>query len=185
MTPRSCSSPLPWPVLVGYWLSDPEVDAAGVESHLFGCPDCTHALAGLADLTAALGRRFRGETLQPVVTRATLAGLVAAGLRVMETVVPRGERRTVAIPEDVDLVVACLPADLAATERLDLEICAPDGVPLFAVRDAPFDAASGEVLVLCHRHTAASNPALLLRLTTTFAGESTAVSEHALVSAIE
>ena len=185
MTPRSCRSPLPWPALVGYWLSDPEVPAEDVESHLFGCAECSRALANLAGLTAALRRRFGGETLQPVVTRAALAGLVAGGLRVVETVVPRGERKTVAIPGDVDLVAACLPADLTDAERVDVEICAPDGVPFFVVRDAPFDAGSGEVLVLCHRHTAASNPALLLRLTATYAGERTAVSEHALVSAIE
>lgn len=83
------------------------------------------------------------------------------------------------------LVVACLPADLTGAERLDVEICAADGVPFHVVRDAPFDPASGEVLVLCHRHTAVSNPELLFRLKATSVGGRSTVAEHGLVSVID
>ncbi|HEU5315237.1 MAG TPA: zf-HC2 domain-containing protein, partial [Chloroflexota bacterium] len=80
MTRGACAAPLPWEHLVAYWLADPDLDAASldaVEEHLFACAPCAQTLAGLAALGEALRRRFRGDTLQPVITRATLAGLVA------------------------------------------------------------------------------------------------------------
>ena len=180
----TCSSPLPWSTLVGYWLADPQIDADDVEEHLFGCAACSQSLAGLAGLTRVLRQRFSGNTLQPVVTREALNGLVAGGMRVIEVVVPRGERRTVSIPGNVDLLVARLLADVADATRLDVELCAPDRVPLFVVPNAPFDAGSGEVLLLCHRDTAASNPELLVRLVGTFANEQKVTTEYVLESTI-
>jgi hypothetical protein len=160
-----CDEPLSWETMVAYWLGDlPEQDEWKAEEHYLGCQQCADQLFRLAGVAAALRAWHRSGRGQVVVTEAALAALRAAGQQLLELRLTAGQTPNQPFPPEIDFVVARLAGDLAAVERLDLELSSGDGLPFYSVRDAPFDPASGEVLVLCERHLAASHSTLLFRL---------------------
>ena len=162
---NECDQPLTWEAVVDYWLDDvSESDSRLVEEHYFACQRCASALDSMAVMATALREWHRSGRGQVVVTEATLVQLRRAGRRLLDLRLTAGQTPNRPFPPEIDFVVARLVSDLAGVERLDVELANGDGLPFYAVRNAPFDEASGEVLVVCERHLAASHSALLFRL---------------------
>jgi hypothetical protein len=60
--------------------------------------------------------------------------------------------------------VAHVPVAAAHSARVHVEFCTPEGFAYFRVNEAPFDAASGEIVVLCKSHVARNTGALRVRV---------------------
>ena len=65
--------------------------------------------------------------------------------------------------ESEDFVAAHIPLSTSRA-RIDVIFSTRDGVPYFRVCDAPFDPASGEVIILCERHVALATGKLHVRI---------------------
>lgn len=179
---RLCSEPLEWERLVDYWTGElAESDEEAVERHVMGCAWCAARLSGLAAVTGAVREWLRGG-IEPVVTWRAIEALRREGASLTEVRLAPGERRGMTIPREADFVVARLAADLVGVRRVDVELCGEDGEPLFTVRDAAFDGESGEVLVLCERHLAASHKAIVFRVSATEGGGTTRTAEYAVLT---
>lgn len=145
-----------WEDLVVYWAGDLELAAVDrLDEHLIGCGVCTAESARVAALSEAM-RTF----IPPLLDHATLASLLARGLRITENPLLRDERRTVVFPLDTDLLLHRLGGlDLSAVVRLSMRIIVEEtGDLLFEDPSAPFDRDSGEVLIACQRHFAGMPP---------------------------
>lgn len=64
---------------------------------------------------------------------------------------------------DEEFIAAHVPLN-AAAKRVHVEFCTPEGFAYFRVNEAPFDAASGQIVVLCKSHVALSTAALRVRV---------------------
>jgi hypothetical protein len=136
--------------LAAYWLGElDEADAAAVEEHVFACDACSAAWSKTSSVIAGVR-----ALPPPVLTAAGLRELRASTPSLRQVAVPPGGSATVEFGADNDVFVLQLQADLARAERVDLSVAPPDGATLLEVPHAPFDAESGTVNVLCHRHIA-------------------------------
>ena len=145
----TCSAPIDFEMLVAYWVGELRLeDEVPLEEHLFGCACCTARLEDLAALAAGVRTVVENGRVTLVVSAAFVASLRDAGLRLREYRVGPGGSVNCTIAADDDAVISRLGAPLAGVQRLDL-VRVRDGVPSEArVTDVPFDAASGEVLVV-------------------------------------
>ncbi len=151
MTP-SCETPLSWEELVAYWAGDlPAARTDAVDEHLMGCGPCSESSARVAAITETLR-----ELIPPVIDHAALARLRAGGARIVENPLLPGERRTVIFPPGVDLLIHRLGGlDLSDAQSVSVTVTAETtGQVLMADPRAPFDPASGEVIIACQRHFA-------------------------------
>jgi anti-sigma factor RsiW len=135
--------------LAAYWLG--ELDPAQTEAvdlHLLGCEACGAQVDGLAALADGVRRAFDAGLVGAVVGAGFVQRLAERGLRVREyRVAPQGSVACTVAPDD-DVVLGRLAAPLAGLMRVDLlRRSAPDGAAERAP-DIPFDAASGEVIVV-------------------------------------
>ena len=145
-----CASPLSFETLVAYWAGDlPQVEADAVDGHVIGCATCATASERIAVITEAI----RGS-ISPFISARQLDELRARGLRVEENPVRPGERAPVVFRRDVDLLVHRLgELDLSRAERVQVRVSSEEtGDVMIESAAAPFDAASGEVLIACQRH---------------------------------
>jgi len=143
-----CTTPLAFETLVALWTGElDDLSAARAEEHLFACDPCAAASEHLAFLIDGL----RGA-LPPVISHAHRDRLVAAGTRIVSTVVEPGIDAHARFAPEVDLLVHVLRADVGRAERVDLELVGPDGSPMLELPLVPFDPARGEVLIACQRH---------------------------------
>ena len=141
-----------WEELVDYWAG--EGDPERIDEHLFACDECSDRSSRVAGITETL----RAE-LRLVLTPAGRELLVNKGLRVVDNPMQPGERREVPFGGGVDILLHRLAVDLSRATRVDFTLRdETSGVVIVEVPDAPFDAASGEILVACQRHFAAFPP---------------------------
>ena len=145
----SCSAPLAFETLVAYWagdLSDTEADA--LDEHLMSCGSCSASSARVQSVVAALR-----VALPPAVDRATVERLRAAGARIQENTFLPDQRKTVAFPPDLDLLIhRLIGIDLAGVEQVDLTVRSEStGELLVEAPGVPFDAREG-VLIACQQH---------------------------------
>lgn len=152
----ACASPLPVGQLVDYWTN--ELDAAAlatVEEHLFGCASCTAAMERLQRVLGA----FR-TGLPPAITAAQLAELRTQGLAIEENTFVPGQRREIAFPAKLDLLIHHLGGlALHDAERVSLTVRTESGgVVIHEDPIAPFDRERGEILIACQKHFAAFPP---------------------------
>ena len=161
MTDERCQRALEWAELVDHWAGDlaPEVQDA-LDEHMLGCASCNALSARVAAITEALR-----AALPPVITAERLAALRARGLRVLENPMHPGERREVFFPRDVDLLIHRLSGhSLADATRVEFTLVDEDTGDVMAhVEHAPFDVASGSVLVACQKHYAVMPPNTVAR----------------------
>ena len=146
----TCGTPLGWEELVAYWAGDlPAARTDAIDEHLMGCGPCSEVSARVAAITETLRR-----LIPPVIDHAHLARLRAGGARIAENPVLPGERRTVVFPSGVDLLIHRLGGlDLSEARSVSVTVLAETtGEVLMADPRAPFDPASGEVLIACQRH---------------------------------
>ncbi|HYC36277.1 MAG TPA: hypothetical protein VEC19_07630 [Usitatibacter sp.] len=132
--------------LLAYWLGELDEPAeAELEQHYLGCSECSARLAETEGLADGVRRAFAGGLVHSVVTPAFADRLHAQGLRVREYRVPaNGSVNCTVAPED-QVLLSRLEAPLRDVKRLDVIVDYAGGVRF---EDVPFDAASGEVVVV-------------------------------------
>jgi hypothetical protein len=141
--------PMPLATLIGYWLGElSAADEAALEEHFFGCEECTTQLEGLASLAAGVREAVRDGTIGMFVSTAFVDAMKAAGLRLREYRLEPGGSVNCTIGADDDAVVSRIMAPLAGVERLDIERIGSAGDVQSRVTDVPFDANSGEVVMI-------------------------------------
>jgi hypothetical protein len=136
------SCPIPFETLVALWAGEAD---DSVEEHLFECDTCA---ANAAQLDSLLGAML--EMIPPIVSHAQREQLAARGLVLRDLAFEPGDHKEAFFAPELDVFVFKLRGDLAAAERVDVEIV----VPYLHVElpYVPFDAARGEVLVACQQH---------------------------------
>jgi hypothetical protein len=145
----TCEKPIGFETLVAYWLGEePEAREAMLEEHLFGCAYCTERLEGLAALASGVRAVVKDGTVSMVVSRPFVDAMKQAGLRLREYRVEPGGSVNCAIGADDDAVVSRLRAPLAGVKRLDVVQMRGGGEPEVRLADVPFDAETGEVLMI-------------------------------------
>ncbi len=144
----SCANPIDPAVLADYWLAElPPADESALEEHIFACADCASALQSLVDLAEGIRRLARQGNLGMIVTREFLDRLAGEGLRLREYAPPAGGSVQCTVTAQDDLLISRLAADLTGVERLDLALCDPSGAERLRMRDIPFRAGLGDVIM--------------------------------------
>lgn len=146
-----CNSPVDLETLLQYWLGELEpVHSDWIDEHILSCGHCSAMLAQLAGLSSGIGRLLRGGDMRFFVTLSFVDGLKQRGLRVREYVVAHNGSVNCAVSLADDFVVARLQAPLQGVTRLDVVSVSSLGGQPERIEDVPFDAASGEVVVIPH-----------------------------------
>jgi hypothetical protein len=139
----------PLQTVAAWTLSDlEETDAELFEDHYFSCDVCLERAVRTQRLVAQLD-----ASLPPVVTSERRHRLESAGpIQIVE--VRSGERASVRLGTraGTDLALWVMHASLADAARVDLEARGPDGALFFALKDVPFDAGGGQVVLACQTH---------------------------------
>lgn len=137
------------PTLLAYWLG--ETDAAqtdAIDLHLLGCDPCGGALDELVELSHAVREAFDAGLVHAFVSAAFVQRLVHDGRRVRQyRIAHNGSVNCSAAPDD-EVLVARLGAPLARVERVDAVVCLSTTDAEYLANDIPFDAASGEILMM-------------------------------------
>lgn len=131
--------------LVSYWLGElDEAREAAIEEHYLGCATCSARLGEVEALACGVQRAFAGGHLHAVVTPAFAEHLRSRGLRLREYTVPRNGSVNCSVAPEDDLLVGRLQVPLEGVARID--VIGPDAE--HRLEDVPFDALSGEVVLL-------------------------------------
>jgi anti-sigma factor RsiW len=144
----ACPAPVSDDTLLGWWSGElAPAERRRLEEHLLSCGACSSRAAAVQELAGGVRELVREGALPVVVLPEVVERLQREGRRIRQYRLPPGGgvRCTVA-PED-DVVLARLVADLRGAPRVDLVSRVDDG-PEQRMRDVPFDAAAGEVLLL-------------------------------------
>ena len=148
MTHPACDAPIESAALADYWLAElPPGQEATIEEHLLACEMCSKELHEIAALAGGIRELARQGHLRLVISRSFLDRMSAAGLRVREYAPPEHGKVYCTVTRKDDLLVARLTADLTGVGRMDLVIQEPGGTELARLRDIPFNAARGEVIL--------------------------------------
>ena len=145
----TCHNPIGFETLVAYWLAEvPEKSEAALEEHLFGCAHCTRQLEQLAALAWGVRAAVTEGRVNMVVSAPFIEAMTQAGLSLREYKLEPGGSVNCTIAADDDAVLSRLQAPLAGVERVDLVRARGAGAPEIRVADVPFNAETGEVLVI-------------------------------------
>jgi len=172
---RRCDQPLGLARIVDYLAGDADTDADAVEEHLMGCAACAAEAEQLERITRALA-----ATLPPVVSAAQVDALRARGLVVDENAFAPGQRTEVVFRPGVDLLIHHLGGlALADAERVQVTVTVESTGQLLADDlFAPFERASGEVLIACQRHFAVMPPDIQFHVRVHAAGSAPVVATY-------
>lgn len=145
----ACKEPIDFETLIAWWLGElaPEREAA-LEEHLFSCAPCTARLETLAALASGVRAAVRDGRMNVVVSAPFLDAMRGAGLHVREYRLEPGGSVSCTIRADDDAVVSRLRAPLAGVRRLDLVSTRSGSTAEMRAPDVPFDAKTGEVLMI-------------------------------------
>jgi len=144
----SCANPIDPNVLADYWLAElPEAEERALEEHLFSCEGCTQQLQSIVQLGQSIRTLAKQGNLPLIVTQDFLDRLTRQGFRTREYPVPAGGRVECTVTAQDDFLIGRMGADLRDVERLDLAMCEPSGEERLRLRDIPFRADSGEVIL--------------------------------------
>jgi len=144
---NDCRQPPGFDELLAYWLGDldePRSDA--IDEHLLGCDACGARLDEIAALGEGVRRAFDDGLVGVVIGEPFAQRLVERGLRVREHAVALNGSVSCTIAPDDDVLVARLRAPLGGIARLDLVRSNAKGE--LRAQDIPFDAESGEVVMV-------------------------------------
>ena len=159
--------------LVAYWLGElDEAHEAALEEHYLGCAVCSATLAEVEALAEGV-RRGMGR-VDSVLTSRFIEQLQSSGLRIREYRVPlNGSVNCTVAPED-QLLLSRLQAPLGGLDRVDLIVGEQ------RLEDIPFDAASGEVVVVPSLARVRAMPAQteVMRLVAVEAGGERVIGEY-------
>lgn len=171
----ACAKALSFESLVSYWAGDlGAAETDDVEAHVFACATCTT----MSERIAAVTEKMR--SLEPaVISAARLGELRAAGRRIQDNVVAPGARNRVVFSAQEFIVHHLGGLDLTDVDRVGLVVRA-DGTDHVVTEfpSAPFDAASGEILIACQRHFVVFPPNIAFEVTTFARGEAKNVTRY-------
>jgi Putative zinc-finger len=141
--------PIGFETLAAYWLGElPAESEAAVEEHFIACAHCAARLEILAALAQGVRAAVDDGRVSLVASAPFVDAMKSAGLRLREYRLDPGGSVNCTIGADDDAVVSHIRAPLAGVERLDL-VRSIDGTDReLRVADIPFDAATGEVIVV-------------------------------------
>ena len=169
----TCRDPIGFDALVAYWLGEAlQEREALLEEHLFGCAHCTERLHGVAALAAGVRAAVQGGRVSMVISAPFVGTMRRAGLRLREYSVEPGGSVNCTIRADDDAVVSRLRASLAGVTRLDVVQMGGTREPEVRLADVPFDAETGEVLVVPSAAWLKTMPAFTMRMRLIAVGES-------------
>jgi hypothetical protein len=168
----TCRDPIDYETLVAYWLGElPATRESMLEEHLFGCAHCTTRLEGLAALASGVRMAVNGGEVGMFVSEPFVEAMREAGLRLREYRLEPGGSVNCTIRAGDDAVISRLRAPLAGVERLDAVRTRGGGEPEERLADVPFDAETGEVLMLPSAAWLKSMPAFTMRVRLVAVGE--------------
>ena len=144
----SCANPIDPAILADYWLAAlPLPEEAAVEEHVFSCEECARQLQSVSSLADGIRTLARRGTVGMIVAPEFVDRLAREGLRIRQySQRPGGSVECTVTPQD-DLLVSRLAADLSGVETVDLAICDSSGSERGRLRDIPFRAGLGEILL--------------------------------------
>jgi hypothetical protein len=141
--------PLPLDTLVAYWLGETDTATTlAIDEHLLGCDACGAQLDDLIALGDGVRRAFDAGLLHAFVGAPFVERLAARGVQVHEYRIAPGGRVACSVGPGDDVLVTRLEAPLADVTRLDAVIRSSLEPGERRIADIPFDAASGQVLLL-------------------------------------
>jgi hypothetical protein len=145
----ACKEPIDFEALIAWWLGEPAPEReAALEDHLFDCAPCTAQLETLAALASGVRAAMRDGRMNVVVSAPFLEAMRHADLHVREYGLEPGGSVSCTIRADDDAVVSRLRAPLAGVRRLDLVSTQSGHSVETRALDVPFDAQTGEVLMI-------------------------------------
>ena len=170
-----CPSPIAFETIVAYWAGDLDVaQTDAVEEHVFACAACTATSARVAAISEKL------RSLEPsIISAARLAELRAAGRHIDDNTVDPGQRtRVVFGPQDF-IVHHLRGLELADVDRVGVVIRVDETDQILAeYPSAPFEMASGEVLIACQQHFRVFPPNIAFEVSTYARGEAKKVTRY-------
>jgi hypothetical protein len=168
----TCKNPIGFETLAAYWLGEvPETREATLEEHLFACVHCSTQLERFVALAAGARAAVEGGRVNLVVSGRFVEAMKRAGLRLREYQLEPGGSVNCTIRAEDDAVISRLRAPLAGVKRLDLVRAREGGEPEARVADVPFDAETGEVLVIPSAAWLKTMPAFTMRMRLIDVGE--------------
>lgn len=153
--------------LLDYWLGDGDAASAeAAEEHLMRCDACGEALDGLIALGDGVRAALRAGALSIATSAAFIERLSARGLKVREYRLSRGGSVNCTVAPDEDLLVSRLAVPLQGVQRLDVrtQLSFEPGAA-HEQHDVPFDARSGEVVVVTRLEAVRQQPAHTAEIT--------------------
>jgi hypothetical protein len=153
-------SHIPDQELVDHWLEGVGGDAA--DEHLLACDACNARLQALVPVIEGMRGLGRGAP-PPVVLRSDVDAMRARGVRVSEQSAPSSGDLAWAIVE-ADVYVLAMTTGAERPVAIDVEYCRADGERISVFPAAPFDRATGAVLIACDRHVATGHEAVRIRV---------------------
>jgi hypothetical protein len=165
MTPTATREHPGFDELLDYWFGDTDEAATeAIDAHLFGCDACGMQLDRIAALAQGVRAAFAAGSLGVVVSPRFVDRLAERGLRVREYRVPLNGSVNCRVAREDDVLVSRLQAPLQGVQRLDVAADVTPGGGTEWLRDIPFDAASGEVVLLARLAEVRNMPAHELRV---------------------
>jgi hypothetical protein len=168
----TCATPLDFETLAAYWLGEvPALRETELEEHLFACAECTRRLETLAAFAAGIRAAVAAGRVSMVVSAPFVDAMQRAGMKLREYRVDAGGSVNCTIAAEDDAVVSRLRAPLAGVHRLDLVRMLDDCSDGARLADVPFDAETGEVLVIPSAAWLKTMPAFTMRMRLIAVGE--------------
>ena len=153
--------------IIGYWLGElPSATEASIEEHYFGCTYCSRRFEEIAALGVGVRSAIRRGKLGVVVSVQFVEAMRRAGLRLREYRLEPGGSVNCTIRQDDDAVISRVRASLAGVKRVDVVHRQSIGgveEPEVRLEDVPFDAATGEILLIPPAAKVKAMPAYTLR----------------------
>lgn len=131
------------------WIEGLEMpsESEALDLHLLECSECSAQAERMQQLVAALR-----AALPPILTEARHRALVASHSSLPATHVQPGETAVLRLSSSESVGVWVMHCDLTGVTRVDVEARGELGQLLFELRDVPFDAERGQVLLACQLH---------------------------------
>jgi hypothetical protein len=152
-------------LLLDYWFGDTDDGAtAAVAEHLLRCDACGAEVDRLAALAYGVREAFAEGRVGAVVGLGFVDRLTAKGLRIRRYhVAHNGSVACSVAPED-EVLVGVMQAPLEGVQRLDLAADFSFGGDTVWLRDVPFDAEAGAVVLLPQLATVRTLPTHEMRV---------------------
>jgi hypothetical protein len=135
--------------LLEYWLGELDDEhTQRIDLHLLGCDACGAQLDAIVELGEGVRGAFDAGLVGTVVGAGFTQRLAERGLRLREYRVECNGSVLCSVGPDDDVVVSRLSAPLSGIGRLDIVRHGMPGQTDVRAVDIPFDAASGEVVLI-------------------------------------